>query len=421
MKPFGPKMPVFAVTAVAIVICLAATTDGQGQTSPTQRPSPARSAEAAVDQLFAQWNNSTSPGCSLGITRNGALVYERGHGMANLDLGAALTPASVFNVASVSKQFTAMAVLLLAKGGHLSLDDEVRKYIPELPDYGTRLTIRHLLTHTSGLRNAFGLRGLAAPRDDGTDENDEIVMMLARQRALDFTPGTRYTYNNGAYIMLGVLVKRVSGQSLRAFAEANIFKPLGMAHTHFHDDVGEIVPNRASGYTRGPGGLRVTNPADEGGFVGNAGLFTTVRDLLIWEQNFSVVRVGDPALVAAMQAPTTLTGGGISSYGFGLELGEYRGLRTVGHTGDEPGWVAHVVRFPSQEFTVALLCNFDAPAVTTLTRRIADIHLGDALTDLVTSPSEVATLTGPPVALAADDLAADVGFYRDASTEGLLR
>jgi len=263
--------------------------------------------------------------------------------MANLELGVPITPASVFHVASVSKSFTAMSVLLLAQRGRLSLDDEARQYLTELPNYGNRLTLRHLLSHTGGLRDVFLLQGLAAPRAGSGAPNDEFVDILARQRGLNFTPGTEFEYSNGAYLLLANIVKRVSEQSLRGFADTNIFKPLGMVDTHFHDDPTMIVPNRASGYHLDAGGLQVAIRGDPGGIVGNAGLFTTARDLLLWEQNFADVRVGEPALVAAMQTPTVLTSGDTSLYGFGLEIGEYRGLRTIGHGGGDPGYRAYVV------------------------------------------------------------------------------
>ncbi len=213
--------------------------------------------------------------------------------MANLESGVAITPASVFHVASISKQFTAMSILLLAQRGQLSLDDEARKYITELTDYGTPLTIRHLLTHTSGLRDAFLLQGMAAPREDDADKNDAIVKILSRQRALNSRPGTEFQYNNGGYVLLGVIVKRVSGQSLRAFTDVNIFKPLGMTRTHFHDD----PRDRAESHLRLSSGREhrptLAMRADPGGLVGNTGLFTTAGDLLLWEQNFADLRVGD--------------------------------------------------------------------------------------------------------------------------------
>jgi CubicO group peptidase (beta-lactamase class C family) len=390
----------FVVTSIALVFFITPTVFGQAQQA---NSSPPESVTARVDKLFAEWNRSDSPGCILGVSQNGVLVYERGYGMANLEYGIAITPASIFHVASVTKQFAAMSILLLAQRGQLSLDDDVRKYISELPDFGSRLTIRHLLTHTSGLREAFTLGNLAEPRDPGTDS---LVKRLRRQKALNFTPGTEYAYLNTGYWLLGLIVERVSGQSLRAFADSNIFKPLGMTHTFFHDDPTMIVPNRAAGYDRDDAGNWIVSVgAWSGAYAGgNTGLYTTARDLLIWEQNFAVVRVGDPALVAEMQTSTVLTGGDTSGYGFGLFIGRYRGLRTIGHSGGDPGYNANVVRYPDQGLAIAVLCNQEDSISTTLTRRVADFYL---------EKSFAATAALPTVALSIEQLASKVGLYRD--------
>jgi CubicO group peptidase (beta-lactamase class C family) len=376
-------------------------------------PLPADSNAARVDALFAPWNKPDSPGCSVGVSRDGAPVYEHGYGMANLDYGIPITPATVFHVASVSKQFTAMSVLLLAQRGQLSLDDEARKFIPELPDYGTRLTIRHLLTHTSGLRDAFLLLGLGAPRDDASDASEQAVAALVRQRGLNFTPGTEFSYNNGGYTMLGSIVHRVSGQTLRAFADANIFKPLGMTQTRFHDDPTEIIPNRASGYHRVGDAFRLAPRYDPGGLVGNAGLFTTERDLLRWEQNFADARVGDPKLLAAMQTPATLTTGEKAPYGFGLFIGERHGLRTISHGGGDQGVSAWVVRYPDRGLAIALLCNADGIDVGSLANNIADIYLGDSTTTQAGRTPPQTPTTG--VTLSAEQLAHFAGLYKSAS------
>jgi CubicO group peptidase (beta-lactamase class C family) len=419
MKRLATTACVVAAIGTAVVSVRSQTPPALPQATASTNQSRSTSLTASVDGLFAQWNSRSSPGCSLGVSQAGTTVYERGYGMANLELGVAITPASVFHVASIAKQFTAMSILLLAEQGRLSVDDEVRKYITELPDYGTRLTIRHLLTHTSGLRGAFALQSLAAPRDDGIDGNEAIVRTLARQQSLNFAPGAQYQYNNSGYTMLGHIVKRVSGQSLRAFAETNIFKPLGMTNTYFNDDPGMIVRNRASGYTADEGTLRVTDNRDTNGVVGNAGLFTTARDLLLWEQNFANARVGDRALIELMQTPAVLANGTTIPYGLGLEIGRYRGARTIGHGGDDPGYVAHVVRYPDQGFAVALLCNLDSigPATSALTQRIADVYLATALT----TPSAATTTTSPQVLLSAADLTVKAGRYRDPVKEGLLR
>jgi len=380
------------------------------------RSSRVESATAGVDRLFAEWNKSDSPGCGVGISRNGRVVYEHGYGMANLELGVPITPDSVFAVASVSKQFTAMSVVLLAQRGQLSLDDEVRKYVPELPDYGTRLTIRHLLTHTSGLRDGFALLGWAAPSDGRGDPNEAVLTMLTRQRGLNFTPGTEYQYNNGAYNLLGSLVKRVSGQSLRAFADANIFNPLGMAHTHFHDDPAMIIPNRASGYSRAANGWHRASEAS--GIVGNAGVYSTIGDLLQWEQNFADVRVGTLALVAAMETPTVLTSGQTSQYGFGLAIGQYRGARTVEHAGADSGISSNLVRYPEQGLALAVLCNLDNVDVGGIANGIADIYLADVLKG---SPAIGSTAPTPHVTLSAGELEGKTGQYLNASSERLVR
>lgn len=423
----------FLVSVAASVSFIAATVFGQGQTA-TVDPSLAESVTARVDKLFAQWDRSDSPGCSLGVSRNGAVVYERGYGMANLEQRRAITPASIFPIASISKQFTAMAILMLAQRGQLSLDDDVRKYITELPDYGSRITLRHLLTHTSGLRQGFQLLRLAGWRDGDVQTNDDIVKILARQKALTFTPGTEYQYNNAGYTLLAVIVERVSSQSLQAFSDANIFKPLGMTHTHIHDDPSMIVPNHPSGYYvrslgdgRGFPGDRMSEAdlqdlhvATETGShtVGSGGVYATMRDLLLWEQNFADVRVGDPALVAAMQTPNVLADGETSGYGFGLQVGRYRGLREIGHGGSNVGFDLHVNRYPHQGLAVAVLCNLENINSHTLAHGVADIYLADVF------PAQAAsneTAVPPRLSLSAKQLAHWVGLYHNPSTSALRR
>jgi CubicO group peptidase (beta-lactamase class C family) len=366
----------FVVLAGAAIISFIAPTGFWKRAGTANAADPAA---ARVDTLFAEWDRPDSPGCSVGVSRDGLPVHERGYGMANLELGVPITPASVFHVASVSKQFTAMSILLLARQGKLSLDDEVRTHVPEWADRESRVTIRHLLTHTGGLRDVFLLTELAAPRRDGGNLNDALVSLLARQRGLNFAPGSEFQYSNSGYVVLANIVKRVSGQSLRAFAGANIFTPLGMAHTHVHDDPKTIVPNRASGYHRDAAGLQVAPHADQGRLVGTTGVFTTTQDVLRWQQNLADVRVGDPALLAAMQTSTVLTGGGTSPYGFGLEIGEHGALRTISHGGGDPGYAAYVIRYPDRGLAVAVLCNLDniGFGIGELARRVAEVYLPD--------------------------------------------
>ena len=205
-----------------------------------------------VDKLFSEWDKSDSPGCALGVIKDGQLIYKRGYGMANLEHGIPITSRSVFRIGSTSKQFTAMCVVLLEEERKLSLDDDIRKHIPGMPDYGHSITIRHLLHHTSGIRDYLTLLSLAGERDDDFLVDGEVVDLIARQKELNFKTGDEYLYSNSGYFLLSVIVKRVTGKSMRVYAEENIFKPLRMMNTHFHDDHTMVVKNRAAGYLRKP-------------------------------------------------------------------------------------------------------------------------------------------------------------------------
>jgi CubicO group peptidase (beta-lactamase class C family) len=366
-----------------------------------------------VDRLFAAWDRKDTPGCAVGISRNAAIVYEHGYGMANLELGAPITKDTVFALASITKSFTATSIMLAAQQGKLSLDDEVQKYFKEWRDRDDHVTIRHLLTHTSGLRDAFGLLGWAEPSESAGDLNDAIVRMLAR--GLNFPPGAEYQYNNGGYALLASILKRATGQSLRDFADTNIFKPLGMTHTHLHDDLPMLVANRASGYSWNASGWRAAK--EDGGVVGNAGMYSTVGDLLRWEDNLENPHVGTQEMFAAMEKPTALSDGKTNSSGMGFGITEYRGLRNIGHNGGDYGIATNLTRYPDQRFAVAVLCNADHVSMggtTTidpeaLENNIADIYLADAF-----GPAEAAsqTLSPTPVKLSEAQLAEKTGLYR---------
>ncbi len=333
-----------------------------------------------VDRLFEAWRNNDAdgPGCALGVSRNGEVLYERGYGMANMETGTPITPSSIFHVASVSKQFTAMAVMLLARDGKLSVDDDIRKYVPEIPDYGTPITIRHLLTHTSGLRDQWALLRLARGRFEENRITDADVLDIAsRQRSLNFTPGAEYVYSNTGYTLLALIVRRVSGKSLRDFSDERIFKPLGMTKTHFHDDYTMLVPGRTSAYARRGDGWRVSIPNFD--TYGATSLFTTVGDLLKWEANLERPTVGDSALFREMEAPGRLTSGDTIDYGFGLSAGRYRGAPVVGHGGADAGYRSYVGRFPQHGLAIAIACNASTANPGALADGVADAYLGSAL------------------------------------------
>src|SRR5215831_16632834 len=263
---------------------------------------------ARVDALFAKLNRPDSPGCALAVIKDGRVIYERGYGMANLEYNIPISPTSVFYAGSVSKQFAAMSIALLARQGKLNLDDNIHKYLPELPDYKPPITIRHLIHHTSGLRDGWELIGLAGRRTDDPYDMADILELTKRQQELNFTPGTRHLYSNSGYWMLGLIVERASGQTLAQYAEDNIFKPLGMSHSRFNDDHTTILKNRAVGYApRREGGFRLDIVNND--LVGAGGLWTTVEDLSLWDQNFYSGKVGGPSLIKELLTPGTLNSG----------------------------------------------------------------------------------------------------------------
>lgn len=346
-----------------------------GVAAATAEPEPLA---ARVDRVFARWDTTRSPGCALGVSQDGRIVYERGFGMANLEHDLAITPDSIFHVASISKQFTAFSVALLASEGKLSLDGDVREHVPELPDLGPRITIRQLMHHTSGLRDQWNLLELAGWREDDLITEGDVLGILSRQKGLNFAPGAEYLYSNSGYTLLAVIVKRVSGQSLREFAQDRIFAPLGMTHTHFHDDHTMIVRNRTSAYKPRPeGGWKISIPVFD--TYGATSLFTTTGDLLRWQQNFADARVGSRELLAQMLTPGRLNDGDEVRYGLGVVNGSFRGLPTLGHSGADAGYRADVVRFPDQRLVVTALCNLSNIAPAALTRQVAEVYLESVL------------------------------------------
>ena len=364
-----------------------------------------------VDALFADVNNTASPGCALGVIRDGALVYARGYGMANLDEDIALSPSSTFYIASTSKQFTAASILLLAAEGKLSLDDDVRKYIPELPDYGTPITIRNLINHTSGIRDYLGLLALGAGRAENVMSDDDIIALITRQKALNFKPGSEYSYSNSGYFLLGQIVKRVTGTSLAAYAESRIFRPLGMIHTHFHDNHLETIHRRVIGYDQTRSGFTIDYYGNFQG-VGDGGLWTTVEDLALWDRNFYNPVVGGPALLQQQLVRGRLTNGDTLTYASGLFIGRYRGLNTVSHGGAFMGYRTELLRFPAQHFSVICLCNLSRMNPSALAQKVADVYLASEFPRTFRGN----TYTEFRVELAAATLEALAGVYRDPQT-----
>jgi len=387
--------------------------------SPSFAAGPSDENARAVDRLFERWDRSDSPGCSLGIVRDGRLIYERGYGMANLEHAIPIDASTVFRIASVSKQFTAMAVLLLQQAGALSLDDDIRAYLPELPDYGRPITIRHLLQHSSGIRDYSEVMYLLGVADEDTYVEREVLQLLARQRALNFAPGERYLYSNSGYVLLGEIVERVSGQTLRQFVAERIFEPLGMHDTLIRDDHHEWVAHRATGYAPlVAGGFRIAESNYD--LVGDGSVFTTVRDLARWDRNFYDHRVGGDDVAAAQHATLVLADGRPMPYAAGLEVTTYGGLRVVEHSGSWVGFKAQLMRFPEQRFSVICLCNDESANPTGLALLIADIFRADQFPSTPKRPVVTAPRAAASAATVAE-LAAKEGLYRDPVSHTIAR
>lgn len=333
----------------------------------------------AVDTLFKAWDRPDSPGCTVGVLRDGRWLYQRGYGSANLDHRLPNGPDKLYYVGSDSKQFTAAAIAMLSLAGRIGLDDDIRRYFPEMPDYGTPVTVRQLVHHTGGLRDIYVLMALAGKRLEDVFTDAEALALIARQKELNFTPGTDHLYSNSGYFLLGQLVKRVTGQSLRVFTDSAIFKPLGMTRTHFHDDPGHVMPGRAMAYEPdGSGGFRLSyiQNFDK---VGAGGLYTTLEDLRKWDENFYTRQVGGEALQRLIHERAVLASGDTLPYAFGNNVTSYRGLRTTEHSGALMGFKANIVRFPDQRFTVLAQCNLGTIDPATLSYRIADHFLAARL------------------------------------------
>jgi CubicO group peptidase (beta-lactamase class C family) len=376
-----------------------------------------------VDALFAPWSATDSPGCAVAVVRDGRIIYARGYGMANLDLGVPNTSSTVFNIASMSKQFTAAGVVMLAQAGKLALDDDVRKYVPELPQYERPVTIRQLLQHTSGIRDFIDLMTLGGRPIDSVYTLDETLRLIARQRALNFAPGDRYLYSNSGYILLLAIVERVSGEKFGRFVEHNIFEPLGMTHSRVYDDRSMIVKDRATGYFKRPDGS-LGGRMSAWQIPGDGGVLTTVEDLFLWDQNFYDKKLGGPErgadLIAQLTKPGTLHDGSPMEYGLGLRVETYRGLRLISHSGGIGGFGTQMLRFPDRRFTAISLCNTSEPNTTALTKSIADIYLFDNTPGPPAPPVPPTTAAAASRTLAPAELARYEGEYWSEDVDAAL-
>ena len=329
---------------------------------------------AMVDELLSPWDIPDAPGCAVVVIKDGKVIYRKGFGSANLEYGTPITPQTVFDVASLTKQFTGMAIAMLEEQGKISLDDDIRKYIPEVPYFGKTITLRYLLHHTSGLRDWPQTLALAGWRFDDVISFEQILKMVSYQQKLNFEPGTKYLYSNTGYNLLAETVKRVTGKSFREWTRENIFSPLGMTGTHVHDDHREIVKNRAYSYIYdGKGHFlkadgNLTAP-------GSSSLYSTAEDLGKWILNLETGKVGGKAVIERMHTRGVLDNGDELHYGFGLNIGTYKDLKRVRHGGSWRGFRSTLHHYPGQALGIVVLCNLASDNPERMAERIADIYL----------------------------------------------
>lgn len=309
-----------------------------------------------IDSLFSKWNNDSSPGCTVGIVRNDSLIFSKGYGMANLEYGIPNSPGTIFHMASVSKQFTAYAIVLLARQGKLSLEDDIHKYLTWFPDLKEKITIRNLLNHTSGIRDQWQLLAIAGTRLDDVITQDHIVKVLSKQQALNFKPGAKYSYSNSGFTMLAEIVKSVTGQTLRQFTDSAIFKPLGMANTHFHDNYQEIEKNRSYSYDR-TDSIHFANSILSYSNAGATSLFTNINDMSKWIMNFYDHKVGDQKDVDMLTQKGKLNDGKELTYALGIAVDNFKGWRQYTHSGGDAGYRTHVAVFPDLKMGFIVFSN----------------------------------------------------------------
>lgn len=330
-----------------------------------------------VDQLFASWDRAGIPGAAVSVARNGEILYSNGYGYANLEYDIPITSSTIFHIASVSKQFTAFSIAMLADQGKISLDDDIRKYLPELNDFGETITIRHLIHHTSGLRDQWNLLAMAGWRLDDVITRDQILRLISHQKDLNFKPGDEMVYCNTGYTLMAEIVSRVSGQSFADWTRENIFIPLNMDNTLFYDDHEMIVPNRAYSYGEEKGGYKksVLSYAN----VGATSLFTTVDDIQQWADNFRAIKVGNENVMKMMDERGILNNGDTLGYAFGQGHGKYKGLSTRTHSGGDAGYRTFLVRFPDLGYSISVFSNLGSFNTARLAYEVADIYLKDDL------------------------------------------
>lgn len=328
-----------------------------------------------VDSLFKHWDKN-SPGAAVGIIKNGELIYSKGYGVSQLEHNVPITPSTRFYIGSVAKQFVAFSILLLEEKNKLSMEDDIQLYLEDFPKYPKSIKIKDLIHHTSGIQNYYSLLWLRGEHSFDCHKMEKIYSVLKSQKKPKFEAGSRYEYSNSNYLLLALIIEKVSGQSLKDFTQTHIFDPLGMNSTTFSDNVFGLIHNRANSYwsEKEKGFANMIRRSE---LVGAGGLYSTIDDLYLWDKNLENNKLGKGGhrLVKAMLKEGTLNNGQKSGYAFGIENGKYKGLTTIGHTGAHAGYKAIFLRFPDKDFTVIILANRNDIYVEGKARAITDLFL----------------------------------------------
>ena len=404
-------------SAILITACAAAI--GAPSIASAQHIVGTRDARAVrADSVFQRFDRTDSPGCALGVYQDGKILYARGYGMASLEHGVALSPRSVLDVGSISKQFTAMAMLILQKEGKLSLDDPIRKYIPEMPAYADKVTLRRALSQTSGLRDLYVMMGQTGRTFAG--DTIDALRVITHSAEPNYEPGARYLYTNSGWILAAQIVYRLTGKTLAQFAEERIFAPLGMHDTRYLADANTIIPNGAEGYApRQGGGFRLARSTYDGAIVGAGAVHTSVEDFGRWLNNYDLATVGGRDIIETMTTATLLNdgtparSGASQAYAIGLNVGTMRGLKVVSHGGSWAGYRGHFLRFPDQRFAVSTFCNLTTSGPDSLARKVAGIYLADRMQPDSATAWTIALAGEPRVDVPAASLRGLTGVWRN--------
>lgn len=333
--------------------------------------------DTKIDSLFAEYNNS--PGLAVGVYSKGEILFKKGYGIANLDYDIKITPETVFDIGSVSKQFTAACIVLLENEGKLSLDDDIRKYVPEISEFDDgKITIRNLLHHTSGLRDYLGLMYLSGISFDDTFTEETGLNILARQNELNFIPGSEFLYSNSGYLTLAIIIRRVSGESIGSFAQKNIFTPLEMKNTFIYEDGAKVVKNRAIGYSK-DGDEYIREHHFDFVVGGDGQVYTTVEDFFKWSENFKNNNLGNDSFLNKMLTKGMLSNKDSIDYALGLFHGVYKNHKTIGHGGAWGGFRADYLQFPEEDLAIVIMSNLGNVNAGQKAKQIADIILKDKL------------------------------------------